>query len=110
MALSKDETIISTVPLVDAGVDSLVAVDVRTWFAQEVGIDMAVMKILGGLSVQDLVEEAVQKIVESRSTDDGASATSSSMTDTQLGDDSSTTASSPMSVTKYDHEKGEKGP
>jgi len=60
--LMDDETISETTPLIDLGVDSLVAVEIRTWFAQEVGVDVAVLKILGGPSVQDLVEDTMVKL------------------------------------------------
>lgn len=48
-------------PLVDLGVDSLVAVEVRTWFMQESGVNLPVLKILGGASVADLADDAMQK-------------------------------------------------
>jgi hybrid polyketide synthase/nonribosomal peptide synthetase ACE1 len=44
------------------GLDSLVAVDIRTWFLQELGVDLPVLKILGGASVADLIDETVQKL------------------------------------------------
>lgn len=58
-----DEIISETTSLVDLGVDSLVAVEIRTWFAQEVDLDVAVLKILGGPSIQELVEDALSKVV-----------------------------------------------
>ena len=39
--------------LVDMGVDSLVAVEIRAWFLKGINIDMPVFKILGGASVTD---------------------------------------------------------
>lgn len=44
------------------GVDSLVAVEVRSWFLKELAVDVPVMKILGGASLTDLVEVVVQKL------------------------------------------------
>jgi hypothetical protein len=44
------------------GVDSLVAVDVRSWFLKELAVDVPVMKILGGPSIVELVEVVVQKL------------------------------------------------
>ena len=38
-------------PIIDLGIDSLVAVEVRTWFMKEVGKDMPVLKVLGGSSI-----------------------------------------------------------
>lgn len=44
------------------GVDSLVAVEVRSWFLKELAVDVPVMKILGGASITDLVEVVAQKL------------------------------------------------
>jgi aryl carrier-like protein len=60
--MMSDESVSETTPLIDLGVDSLVAVEVRTWFAQEVGADVAVLKILGGPSIEELVEDVLSKI------------------------------------------------
>ncbi|KAI9035214.1 lovastatin nonaketide synthase [Aspergillus affinis] len=49
------------VPLVELGVDSLVAVEVRSWFLKNVNIDLPVLKILGGSSLLDIVEIALQQ-------------------------------------------------
>jgi hypothetical protein len=46
----------NTSALVDLGIDSLIAVDKRSWFMRELGVDVPVMKILGGASMTDLVE------------------------------------------------------
>ncbi|KAM7189008.1 hypothetical protein V8F20_010311 [Naviculisporaceae sp. PSN 640] len=35
-------------PLIEMGVDSLVAVEIRSWFLKEVGVDIPVLRILGG--------------------------------------------------------------
>jgi SAM-dependent methyltransferase/NAD(P)-dependent dehydrogenase (short-subunit alcohol dehydrogenase family) len=88
--LMNEEVISDTTPLIDLGVDSLVAVEIRTWFAQEVGADVAVLKILGGLSIQDLVDDTMSKIVANVTkeqtganspVDDGGTATSEGSTD-----------------------------
>jgi hypothetical protein len=60
--LSDSDSLYDTTPLVDMGVDSLVAVEVRSWFLKELAVDVPVMKILGGASVTDLVEVVVQKL------------------------------------------------
>jgi hybrid polyketide synthase / nonribosomal peptide synthetase ACE1 len=52
------------VPLVDLGVDSLVGVEIRTWSLQELGVDLPVLKILGGDSVIDLVNDIILKLPE----------------------------------------------
>lgn len=50
------------IPLVELGVDSLVAVEVRTWFLKELQTDMPILKILGGSSVADLCCRALEKL------------------------------------------------
>ncbi|KAI3032561.1 Zinc-binding dehydrogenase family protein [Aspergillus niger] len=60
--LSDSDSLYDATPLVDMGVDSLVAVEVRSWFLKELAVDVPVMKILGGASIVDLVEVVVQKL------------------------------------------------
>jgi hybrid polyketide synthase/nonribosomal peptide synthetase ACE1 len=60
--LSSDDSIDGNTPLIDLGLDSLVAVDIRTWFLQELKIDLPVLKILGGASAVELVSLAVEKL------------------------------------------------
>ncbi|KAJ6095419.1 Acyl transferase/acyl hydrolase/lysophospholipase [Penicillium sp. IBT 16267x] len=43
----------------ELGVDSLVAVDLRSWFIKEIAVDMPVLKIFNAASVRDLLESAV---------------------------------------------------
>jgi hybrid polyketide synthase / nonribosomal peptide synthetase ACE1 len=69
--MMNDEALSETVPLIDLGVDSLVAVEVRKWFAQEVGADVAVLKILGGPSIQELVDDVISKVGSSLQADVG---------------------------------------
>ncbi|OJJ42361.1 hypothetical protein ASPZODRAFT_170169 [Penicilliopsis zonata CBS 506.65] len=60
------ETVDELVPLVDRGVDSLVAVDLRAWFTKELQADIPTLKILNGGSVRDLVREAVEQEARAR--------------------------------------------
>lgn len=46
------------------GVDSLVAVEMRSWFLKELGVDVPVMKILGGASIASLVDDVLHKLPE----------------------------------------------
>ena len=41
------------IPIIELGVDSLIAVEVRSWFLKEVGQDMPVLKVLGGASISE---------------------------------------------------------
>lgn len=61
-------------PLVRLGIDSLVAVELRSWFLKELSIDMPVLKILNGASVSDLCKDALGGLSElSRAADPGDS-------------------------------------
>ncbi|UNI18379.1 putative PKS/NRPS-like protein biosynthetic cluster [Purpureocillium takamizusanense] len=51
--------------LVEHGVDSLVAVDIRSWFLKELRVDIPTLKILGDGSIADLVSLVVQKLPNS---------------------------------------------
>nr|OQO23245.1 hypothetical protein B0A51_12846 [Rachicladosporium sp. CCFEE 5018] len=62
LQLAAEDTLDSTVALVDQGVDSLVAVTIRTWFSKELGLDMPVLKVLGGASVDDLAQDAAGRL------------------------------------------------
>lgn len=56
------DSIYDATPLVEMGVDSLVAVEMRSWFLKELGVDVPVMTILGGASIADLVRLVVGKL------------------------------------------------
>lgn len=48
--------------LVELGIDSLVAVDVRTWFTKEIGVEVQVLALLGGASIATLIQDSVGKL------------------------------------------------
>ncbi|KAF1846591.1 putative linear gramicidin synthase subunit D, partial [Cucurbitaria berberidis CBS 394.84] len=50
--------------LIELGVDSLVAVEIRSWVLKEVNVDMAVLKILGGASTTDLSQFAIEQMAK----------------------------------------------
>ncbi|KAL4809104.1 putative polyketide synthase [Aspergillus unguis] len=52
--------------LIDLGIDSLVAVEVRTWFLKELGTDIPVLKMLGGDSVAQICTTAAKQVLASR--------------------------------------------
>ncbi|KAF5535058.1 polyketide synthase [Fusarium phyllophilum] len=54
---SGTQDISNEVALVQVGVDSLSAVEIRSWFAKEVGVDVPVLKILNGASIRSLCLE-----------------------------------------------------
>jgi hybrid polyketide synthase/nonribosomal peptide synthetase ACE1 len=49
-------------PLIELGVDSLVAVEVRSWFLKELKVDIPVLKLVGGASIAELCEQALKKL------------------------------------------------
>ncbi|KAI1376083.1 putative polyketide synthase [Hypoxylon crocopeplum] len=53
---------ISTSNADDLGVDSLVAVEIRSWFLKELDVDIPVLQILGGISNEELVERTIEKL------------------------------------------------
>ncbi|EMT72749.1 Lovastatin nonaketide synthase [Fusarium odoratissimum] len=65
LAVGPDEIINEKVTLVEQGVDSLMAVEIRSWFIKELDVDIPVLKILGGMSVPDLIEESLNLISDS---------------------------------------------
>ena len=62
LQIPADGEINETMSLVEQGVDSLVAVEIRSWFLSEVDIDMPVLRVLGTGSIPDLVDDAVQRL------------------------------------------------
>ena len=52
--------------LVGLGIDSLVAVEVRSWFLKEVSVDVPILGMLGGASLTDVCRSAVIDFAESK--------------------------------------------
>ncbi|PYI33512.1 hypothetical protein BP00DRAFT_366747 [Aspergillus indologenus CBS 114.80] len=52
-------------PLINLGVDSLIAVEIRSWFLKELEVDMPVLKLVGGMSVGELCREAAGEVLKS---------------------------------------------
>jgi amino acid adenylation domain-containing protein/thioester reductase-like protein len=52
------------VPLVALGIDSLVAVEIRSWFLQELSVDIPILKLLGGDSLADVCRVAMSEFAE----------------------------------------------
>ncbi|KAL4748698.1 KR domain-containing protein [Aspergillus terricola var. indicus] len=61
-SLSTDTAVSPATQLTDLGIDSLVAVDIRTWFASELAVDIPLLQILGGASIEELTATAVAKL------------------------------------------------
>lgn len=60
--MSAEQSLDVNSSLVDQGIDSLVAIDIREWFSRELEVDMPVIKILGGSSISALLEDSLQYI------------------------------------------------
>ncbi|KAL0930671.1 Polyketide synthase-nonribosomal peptide synthetase 1 [Colletotrichum truncatum] len=100
LALSS-EKLDPSMPLVDLGVDSLVAVLLRNWSMQETGVDVPVLKTLGGDSTLDIAHFIVEKFDfgdDDVITDDSASSSDKGGSDSDFGVSSVTTT--PLSESK----------
>ncbi|KAK1959951.1 AMP-binding enzyme [Colletotrichum sublineola] len=53
---------LSRVKLDDMGLDSLLAVEIRTWWLKTINVNLPVMKILSGVSVDQLVDMGVDQL------------------------------------------------
>ncbi|PWY83904.1 polyketide synthase [Aspergillus sclerotioniger CBS 115572] len=57
-----DDSIDRVRPLMDLGIDSLVAVEIRSWFLKELAVDIPVLRVLGGASLSDLCKDVLAKL------------------------------------------------
>jgi hybrid polyketide synthase/nonribosomal peptide synthetase ACE1 len=62
LQIPADEVVDENEVLIERGVDSLVALDVRSWFLRELDVDMPVLKILGGNSIADLIKDSIERL------------------------------------------------
>ncbi|PYH28554.1 polyketide synthase [Aspergillus neoniger CBS 115656] len=60
LQLPLDSDLPGSTLLSDVGVDSLIAVDLRVWFTKELGVDVPVLKLLGGLSIDTIARDAAE--------------------------------------------------
>ena len=61
------KTVNADVSLLELGCDSLLAMEIRTWFQKEVKVDVPVLKMLGGATLADICRDATRKHVASKS-------------------------------------------
>ncbi|TQV94383.1 hybrid NRPS/PKS enzyme [Cordyceps javanica] len=62
LQISEEDPIDFETGLVDLGLDSLIAVEVRAWFMKQIDVDIPVLKILGGCSILNLIDIAMENI------------------------------------------------
>jgi hybrid polyketide synthase/nonribosomal peptide synthetase ACE1 len=58
------EKINANTPLTSLGIDSLIAVDLRTWLLAQLKVDVPIFKILGGPSIVQMCAEIVPKLAK----------------------------------------------
>ncbi|GAB1314574.1 hypothetical protein MFIFM68171_04784 [Madurella fahalii] len=68
---SADQDIAEDAPLVELGIDSLVAVEVRSWFLKMLKVDIPVLKVVGGSSLAEICELAMKKLPDDLATQIG---------------------------------------
>ncbi|KAJ5737005.1 lovastatin nonaketide synthase [Penicillium malachiteum] len=65
LQLPQDDPINEKLTFVEQGIDSLMAVEVRSWFLKELGVDFAILRILGGSSITEFIDEAAKMLPSS---------------------------------------------
>ncbi|KAJ5710181.1 lovastatin nonaketide synthase [Penicillium malachiteum] len=65
LQLSQDDPINDKLTFVEQGIDSLMAVEVRSWFLKELGVDFAILRILGGSSIAEFIDETAKMLPSS---------------------------------------------
>ncbi|KAG9237502.1 reducing type I polyketide synthase 11 [Amylocarpus encephaloides] len=83
-------SILDTSPLVDTGVDSLLAVEIRSWFLIELKIDVPILKILSGASIAEISSMVLSKFQEANDEAQAKSTRTLEVT-TQVNDSASST-------------------
>lgn len=63
-------------PLIQLGIDSLVAVEIRSWFLKELSVDIPVLRVLGGVAASDLCRDALARLPTPIATDKPVTPTS----------------------------------
>ena len=59
-----DQPVDVDIPLAELGIDSLVANEVRSWFLEELKVDVPFLQVVGGASLVELCQKAQDKLSE----------------------------------------------
>jgi acyl transferase domain-containing protein/NADP-dependent 3-hydroxy acid dehydrogenase YdfG/acyl carrier protein len=77
--------IAASTALIDFGLDSLIAVEIRSWLTKELGVDVPVFKLLGGATLSEISREAFDQFKKLGITNHLPPPTVSSLKGTALG-------------------------
>ncbi|KAF5026791.1 hypothetical protein F66182_1075 [Fusarium sp. NRRL 66182] len=58
----QEENVNAAAPLLDQGIDSLGAITVASWFSKQLLVDIPILRILSGASIDDLAAEAASRL------------------------------------------------
>lgn len=67
----EEEEVNTSLPLVDLGLDSIVALELRTWWKQMFGFDISVLEMLGMGSLEALGQHAAEGLLRIATKEDG---------------------------------------
>ncbi|KAL4981859.1 hypothetical protein BDW68DRAFT_196004 [Aspergillus falconensis] len=85
-------------PLMELGIDSLVAVEIRSWFLKELTVDIPVLRVLSGASLADICKDAILP------------PNHASSADSETGSNSDTVGTPAETDSKTSRDDGEEGP
>ncbi|KAL8986990.1 MAG: hypothetical protein Q9169_008733, partial [Polycauliona sp. 2 TL-2023] len=63
LLLRSDDDLDVTIPLAQLGLDSLVSIEMRTWWRQTFGSDISVLQLLGLGTLEELGKYAVEQML-----------------------------------------------
>nr|XP_036580489.1 beta-ketoacyl synthase domain-containing protein [Colletotrichum truncatum]KAF6788401.1 beta-ketoacyl synthase domain-containing protein [Colletotrichum truncatum] len=111
LQLSDDYEITPSVRTDELGLDSLVAVRIRSWFLNTYQVNIPALRILKGASIQELVDQALETIPESLTpnlSSDGQKSSSQSSSDNSSEQHETPPSSNPDSKDSSDNEADSK--
>ncbi|KAK1948715.1 CoA-dependent acyltransferase, partial [Colletotrichum sublineola] len=106
LLIPRDQSVNPSVPLLDQGIDSLGAFAISAWFSQELLVDIPILLVLGGASLEDVAETAVKRLGRDAipliaSEIEGYQSPTLNSEDSSLASDKSLVSSASSSVASY---------